>query len=78
MVAAVKSFLSSGRILKQLNYTMVSLIPKVPKPTSMTQLHPIALCNVLYKIGAKVIVNRLKGIMDVIISSQQDAMYPVD
>lgn len=71
MVATVKSFLSSSRILKQLNYTLVSLILKVPKPTSMIQLRPIALCNVLYKIGAKVIVNRLKGIMDAIISTQQ-------
>ena len=76
VVAAVKSFLSSGNILKQLNYTMVSLIPKVAEPTNMTQLRPIALCNVLYKIGAKVIVNRLKGIMDAIILTQQGAFVP--
>lgn len=76
MVAAVKSFLPSGRILKQLNFTMVSLIPKVLKPTSMTQLRPIALCNVLYKIGAKVIVHRLNGMMDAIISTQQGVFVP--
>ncbi|KAM1135052.1 hypothetical protein FF1_044067 [Malus domestica] len=33
-------------------------------------------CNVLYKIGAKVIVNRLKGMMDEIISMQQCAFVP--
>lgn len=71
MVAAVRSFLTSDHILKQLNYTLVLLIPKVAKPQDMTQLQPIALCNVLYKIGAKVTVNRLKGMMDVIISNQQ-------
>lgn len=50
VTTTIKSFLTSGCILKQLNYTMVSLIPKVPEPTQMSQLRPIALCNVLYKI----------------------------
>ncbi|KAM1225451.1 hypothetical protein ACFX13_044918 [Malus domestica] len=76
VIAAVKSFLTSGCILKQLNYTMVSLILKVPEPTNMSQHQHIALCNVLYKIGAKVIVNRLKGMMDEIISMQQCAFVP--
>lgn len=76
MVDVVRSFLTSDRILKQLNYTLVSLIPKVVKPQDMTQLWPIALCNVLYKIGAKVIVNRLKGMMDAIISNQQGDFVP--
>ncbi|XP_070677099.1 uncharacterized protein [Malus domestica] len=48
----------------------------VPEPSNMTQLRPIALCNVLYKIGAKVIVNRLKGIMDAIMLTQQCASVP--
>lgn len=39
----------------------------------MTQLRPIALCNVIYKIGAKVLVNYLKSILDQIISKQQGA-----
>ncbi|KAM1723207.1 hypothetical protein ACFX11_021819 [Malus domestica] len=73
VIATVKSFLTSGRIFKQLNYTTVSLIPKVLEPTNMTQLRPIALCNVLYKIWAKVIVNRLKGMMDAIVSMQHGA-----
>lgn len=54
VVSAVKSFLSSGCILKQLNYTTVALIPKVADLQNMTQLRRIALCNVLYKIGARV------------------------
>lgn len=36
VVTAVKSFLTSDRILKQLNYTLVSLIPKVAEPQDMT------------------------------------------
>ncbi|KAM0996855.1 hypothetical protein ACFX2C_006808 [Malus domestica] len=36
VITAVKSFLTSGCILKQLNYSTVSLILKVPKPKNMT------------------------------------------
>lgn len=72
----MRSFLSSGNVLRQLNYTVVSLILKVPEPQNMSELRPIALWNVLYKIGAKVMVNRLKGIMDSIISNQQGAFVP--
>ena len=35
-------------------------IPKVPNPESVTQLRPINLCNTLYKLLAKLLVNRLK------------------
>ncbi|KAM1182996.1 hypothetical protein ACFX19_001426 [Malus domestica] len=42
----------------------------------MTQLRPIAFFNVLYKIGAKVIVNRLKGLIDAIISTKHGAFLP--
>lgn len=44
VVCAVRSFFfSSGCILRQLNYTLVSLIPKVTEPQNMSQLRSIAL-----------------------------------
>ncbi|KAM2306134.1 hypothetical protein ACFXTH_025611 [Malus domestica] len=42
----------------------------------MSQLHPISLCNALYKIGAKVITNRLKGMMSMITSTNQSVFMP--
>ena len=47
------------------------LIPKVENPTSMKDLRHISLCNVMYKILAKVLANRLKGILPIIIYAEQ-------
>lgn len=68
--------LSSGQILRKINYIHVTLIPKVKKALKMTQLRPISLCNVLYKIMVRVLTNRSKCILPHIISSTQSAFIP--
>ncbi|KAL6211963.1 hypothetical protein ACLB2K_017186 [Fragaria x ananassa] len=73
---AVKSFLSSGVLPGDLNFTFVTLILKVKTLKDMTQLRPIALCNVLYRICSKILANRLKRILDKVISSLQSAFVP--
>nr|GMC86714.1 ribonuclease H [Ipomoea batatas] len=45
-------------------------------PENMDDLCPIALCNVAYKIVAKVMVNRLKGLLDKVIAENQNAFVP--
>ena len=56
--------------------TNLTLIPKCTHPTSMKDLRPISLCNVVYKIRAKVLPNRLKVILPLIISDAQFAFIP--
>lgn len=43
----------------------------------MKDLRPIALCNVLYKIVAKVLANRVRKILPYIITENQSAFVPV-
>lgn len=57
IVDMVKAFWFSGRLLRKLNRTHLVLIPKVPNPRRMTQLRPISLCNVVYKVIAKLMTN---------------------
>lgn len=58
------------------NDTSIVLIPKVDKPERLTEYRPINLCNVIYKVVAKCLVNRLCPILDEIISPEQSAFVP--
>ena len=48
---------NSGTLLKSINHTFITLIPKVNSPKNVSEYRPISLCNVLYKILSKVIAN---------------------
>ncbi|KAH9802749.1 reverse transcriptase domain-containing protein [Citrus sinensis] len=74
--AACLSYISHCEFPANLNETTVILIPKTPNPESITDFRPIALCNVLYKIVAKMLANRLKLILGSIISDSQSAFIP--
>lgn len=54
-----------------LNKTLIILIPKISAPERINQFQPITLCNVLYKIITKVLVNRLRPLMVKITSLSQ-------
>ena len=49
------------------------LIPKVSRPRNIREFRPISLCNVLYKIIARCLSERLKIAMSVAISANQNA-----
>uniref|UniRef100_A0A803P4J3 CCHC-type domain-containing protein n=1 Tax=Cannabis sativa TaxID=3483 RepID=A0A803P4J3_CANSA len=72
----VKKFFRTRVLEKQLNYTLICLIPKVEHPDRIDQFRPISLCNFSYKIIAMILANRLKRVMDELISLVQSAFIP--
>jgi len=60
-----------GSFDRKLAETLVVLIPKVDAPTSIKQFRPISLCKVIYKIITKVLVNRIRPLLDSIIGPLQ-------
>lgn len=68
VIRAVKEFFSSGEMPEGINDTAIVLIPKTQQPLEMKDYRPISLCNVLYKVVSKCLVNRLRPILDDLIS----------
>ncbi|KAA3471346.1 reverse transcriptase [Gossypium australe] len=68
--------LNGQKEVSDLNKTRIVLIPKLDKPKNMTHFLPISLCNVIYKIIAKAMVNRMSDILGDCINEAQGAFIP--
>ncbi|KAA3460795.1 reverse transcriptase [Gossypium australe] len=67
----VQGIFDGNNIEKDLNNTLIVLIPKKESPEDFSQFKPISLCSVLYKVVMKVIANRFKVVFPNYISPQQ-------
>jgi len=66
-------FHRNGRLAKGINSTFIALIPKIDSPQRLSDFRPILLVGSLYKILSKVLANRLRSVMDFVISDSQSA-----
>lgn len=76
VVAAIHQFFLTGILPRQINLTLVILVPKCPNACVVKDFRPIACCTVLYKIISKVLANRMKRVLDTVISEHQSAFVP--
>ena len=76
VIEAIQSFFRSGQLLKEVNNSLIVLISKVKSPSSVNHFRPISLCNTIYKTISKLIVSRIRPILDKLISPAQSAFIP--
>jgi hypothetical protein len=76
VVADIKDFFNSGLLLKEVNATILTLVPKKIIPSAMGNFRPIACCNVIYKCITKIISNRMLPLMGNLVSMNQYAFIP--
>lgn len=60
----------------KMNETFITLSPKVDNPETAAHFRPIGLCNVIYKIVTKLLVNRIKPLLPRLISNTQGSFVP--
>ncbi|KAJ9535674.1 hypothetical protein OSB04_un001171 [Centaurea solstitialis] len=73
---AIHNFFYSGRMTKEINHTLLCMIPKVPNASRISDFRPISCCTVLYKIISKIISDRIKPYLTHIVDSTQSAFIP--
>jgi len=70
-------FHRNGRLAKGINSTFITLIPKVDNPHRLNDFRPISLVGSIYKILAKVLANRLRSVIGLVVSDAQSASLKV-
>ena len=76
VIKAMQSFFISGKMLREVNNSYIVLIPKIQNPSTFNHFRPINLCNTIYKIISKLIVDRLRFVLPSLISPAQSAFIP--
>ncbi|CAH9076372.1 unnamed protein product [Cuscuta epithymum] len=73
IVQATKEFFRTGKLLKQINHTIIALIPKTNHSPKVSDYRPISCTNVLYKIITKIIAARLTPCLSGLVNQAQGA-----
>ncbi|XP_021971359.1 uncharacterized protein LOC110866520 [Helianthus annuus] len=69
----LSEFYDSGKINVGCGSSFIALIPKVKDPLGLKDYHPISLVGIVNKVISKLLANRLKKVLDSIISPSQSA-----
>lgn len=69
----LKNIFLNEKVLEYLNQTLIVLIPKILGPETVGHYRPISLCNTVYKIVSKILVNRIRPLLPDLIFPMQSA-----
>nr|GEX95869.1 RNA-directed DNA polymerase, eukaryota, reverse transcriptase zinc-binding domain protein [Tanacetum cinerariifolium] len=70
---AMREFFNTGKLLGEVNATLISLVPKIPIPGKVSDFRPIACCNVLYTCISRIMTKKLKGVLGKLVNKNQSA-----
>eukprot|EP00253_Pinus_taeda_P020290 PITA_20290 len=68
LLKMIKGFMKKAKVGGGTNSTYLTLIPKETNPETFSRFRPISLCNASYKILAKLLANRIKPLLNRLIS----------
>jgi hypothetical protein len=76
VVHLISTAFETGSFPSSLSETLIALIPKVDCPSNFKEFRPISLCNTIYKLITKIIVNRLRPFLNQIVGPFQSSFLP--
>ena len=72
----VISFFWLSSMRREVNKSLIMLVPKFCNPSMVNHFRPISLCNVAYKLILKLLTTKLKPLLDKIISPTPSTFIP--
>jgi len=73
IINVIQCFYETGYIPRGCNASFITLIPKKESPISLGDYRPISLVGCVFKLIAKILANRLKGVLENVIDMKQFA-----
>jgi len=71
IINCIQCFYEIGYTPRGCNASFITLIPKKESPISLGDYRPISLVGCIYKLIAKILANRLKGVLENVIDMEQ-------
>ena len=69
--AAIHEFFTAAQLRAACNSSNLVILPTVSNPMNATDFRPISCCTVIYKVISKLLCNRLKQILPLLINQSQ-------
>lgn len=74
MSASVLSYLNGRCYLGFLNETYIFLVPKVKDPKYIREFRPLSMCNVMYILISKILINKLQTVLSGLIDEVESVL----